>query len=81
MVEFVKVLILSAGRTIMIIGVLASLFLSLGYLLAPGMIKGLSGSVNRIFEIDDWMIGHKLFVGILFMLITIVLAGTLIYIK
>jgi hypothetical protein len=77
MIELVKVLILSAGRTILMIGVLASLFLGIGYLFAPGTIKGLSGSFNRIFEIDDWMLGHKLFVGILFLLIAFILVGTL----
>jgi len=81
MVELVKVLILSAGRTAIMLGVLASLFLAIGYLLFPGMIKGLSGTVNRIFEIDDWMLGHKLFVGVLFLLISIVLIGTLYFVK
>lgn len=81
MVELVKVMILSAGRTAIMVGILASLFLALGYLIAPGMVKGLSGSVNRIFEIDDWMLGHKLFVGILFLLVAIVLTGTLILVK
>jgi len=81
MTELVKVLILSGGRTIMMLGVLSSIFLAVGYLFVPGMLKSLSSSVNRIFEIDQWMLGHRVFVGVLFLLVTVVLVGTLILVK
>lgn len=81
MIELVKVLILSGGRTVIMIGVLASLFLGIGYLGIPQMLKGLSGSVNRIFEIDDWMLAHRVFMGVLFLLIACALAGTLYFVR
>lgn len=81
MVELVKVLILSGGRTVIMIGILASLFLGIGYLAIPQMLKGLSGSVNRIFEIDDWMLGHRIFMGLVFLLIACALIGTLYLVK
>jgi len=75
--DFVRELILSGGRSVMTLGILASLFLAFGYLFAPNILKGISGSVNRIFEIDQWMLGHRIFVGIIFLIVSIVLAGTL----
>ncbi len=77
MMELVKVLILSGGRTVIVLGILASLFLGIGYLFAPSMLKGLSGSVNKIFEIDDWMLGHRIFMGIIFLLVVCALVGIL----
>lgn len=81
MLIFVRELILSSGKTIMMVGVLVSLFLAIGYLFAPGMLKNLSGSVNRIFEIDDWMLGHRIFVGFIFLLVAIALSVTLYFVR
>ena len=81
MVELVKVLIISGGRTVVVLGVLASLFLSIGYLFAPGMMKGLSGAFNQIFEIDDWMLAHRIALGVLFILVTVFLLGILYLVK
>ncbi|MFC1767190.1 hypothetical protein ACFLZ2_01365 [Candidatus Margulisiibacteriota bacterium] len=81
MLILVKELILSGGRTIMVLGALASLFLAIGYLFAPNMLKSMSGSVNRIFEIDQWMLGHRLAAGIVFLLVAVVLIGTLYSVK
>ena len=81
MLVFVRELILSGGRTIMVIGVLSSLFLAIGYLFAPEMLKRLSGSVNRILEIDQWLLGHRVFVGVIFLLVAIMLSVTLYFVE
>jgi hypothetical protein len=81
MIIFVRDLILSGGKTIVLLGALSSLFLALGYLFAPKLIQGLSSTVNRIFEIDDWLLGHRVFVGTLFLIVAFVLSMTLYFIR
>jgi len=77
MMEFVKTLIISGGTTIVALGILASLFLAIGYLGAPGILKGIDQSCDRIFDIDDWLLGHRIFMGLLFVLIAVALSGIL----
>lgn len=81
MLVFVRELILSSGRTIVFLGALSSLFLGLGYLFAPEIVKGLDTTVSRIFDIDDWMLVHRIFAGTIFLLVAFVLAITLYFIR
>lgn len=81
MLIFVRELILSGGKTIMMLGALAALFLAIGYLFVPGMLKSLSGSVNRIFELDSWMLGHRIFMGLVFLFVAVALSITLYFVR
>ncbi len=81
MTEFVKTLILSGGRTIIMLGVLSALLLALGYLFAPDTLKGVGKTLNRMFFIDDWMFLHRVSVGLLFLICTLIMAFTLYSVK
>jgi hypothetical protein len=81
MTEFVKEIILSGGRTILMMGVLSALFITLGFLFAPETLKGLGKTLNRIFDIDDWMMMHRISAGIVFLICTIIMALTLYNLK
>jgi len=73
MTGLVRDLILSAGKIIIFLGSLATLVLSIGYLFSPDMLKSLSGSLNRMFDVEGLMYKNRQIVGAVFLAITIVL--------
>ncbi len=77
----VRELILSGGRTIVFIGALASLLLTLGYLFFPQALSRLGGSVNKLFTVDEWMIVHRVVVGVIFLIITVMLGAVLLFVR
>jgi hypothetical protein len=81
MTDFMKDLILSGGKTILMMGILCSLLLAIGYLFTTDMLMGISKTLNRMFNIDDWMIIHRVAAGIVFILITLMLAYVLYSVK
>ena len=81
METFFKDLVLSSGKTLILLGILASLFLAFGYIFLPEMLKRLSGSVSRIFELDEWLLANRLVVGIIFLLVCLALSYTLFFVR
>ena len=79
--DFVKEMILSGGRTIIMMGVVSALLLGIGYLFAPETLKGIGKTLNRMFNIDDWMLMHRISAGILFIIMMMIMAYTLYSIK
>jgi hypothetical protein len=77
----VRELILSTGRTVIILGILSSFFLAIGYLVAPKLLTKLSEPISRALTIDDWLLGHRIFVGMIFLMIGIALSLTLYYLS
>jgi len=77
----VRELILSGGRTIIFLGALASLLLTLGYLFFPQALSRAGGSVNKLFTVDEWLLVHRVVVGVVFLLITVMLTGILLFVK
>lgn len=73
MTGLVRDLILSAGKIIIFIGSLATLVLSVGYLLLPDLLNSISKPVNRMFEVEGWMYKNRQVVGLVFLAITVVL--------
>ena len=60
MMVFVRDLILSAGRTIVLIGALVSLLLAAGYLFIPNLLKAISSPVNKLFSVDEWLYVNRM---------------------
>ena len=81
MTLFVRDLILSAGKTIVFIGSLISFLLAVGYLAFPDLLKSISGSVNRLFVVDEWLYVNRMVVGIVFLVVAVILFGVLIFVK
>jgi len=81
MTIFIRELILTAGRTIVFIGGLISLLLSIGYLFAPSLLSSISKPVNQLFSADEWLLVNRILVGICFAIVTIVLFSVLIFVK
>lgn|GEM_PF-2627386 len=78
---FVRDLILSAGKTIVLIGGLVSVLLAIGYLFAPNILKGISNPVNKLFSVDEWLYVHRFVVGLIFLIITVILFGVLFFVR
>jgi hypothetical protein len=79
--DFVKDLILSAGKTIVLIGALVSLLLTIGYLFFPNLLKSISRPVNQLFTVDEWLYVNRILVGAIFAIVTLVLFGVLVLVR
>lgn len=77
----VRELILSTGRSVIILGTLSSFFLAIGYLFAPQLLTKLSEPISRALTIDDWLLGHRIFVGLIFLIIGVALTATLYFLS
>lgn len=77
----VRELILSGGRTIVLVGAVASLLLTLGYLFSPAALSKLGAPVNKLFSVDEWLIVHRIIVGAIFLIITVMLFSVLLFVK
>jgi hypothetical protein len=72
---FVRDLILSAGKTIVLLGCLSSLVLAVGYLFLPEILKSISKPVNQLFSIEDWLFVNRVLAGVTFAVVALVLFG------